>query len=190
MIAIVNKINCVIGCDPGSNGGIACWRHGEKTATIKMPKDLNDFRDYLNYIKDNYSPIVFIEKLSVRPDDIAVEGGHANMGKLFRIQKMIANFEQLKATVAACDIPYALVHPMKWQNTLKLRIKTKGSAVETKTQRKARYKDIAGQLYPEITPTLWNADATLIMHFGRYVLKNDLKWLRQNIPGGLNERLF
>lgn len=184
------NIDCIIGFDPGSNGGIACWRHGEKTTTIKMPKDLNDLREYLNYIKENYSPIVFIEKLSVRPDDIAVEGGHANMGKLFRIQKMIANFEQLKATVAACDIPYVLVHPMKWQNTLKLRIKTKGSAVETKTQRKARYKDIAGQLYPEITPTLWNADATLIMHFGRYVLKNDLKWLRQNIPGGLHERLF
>lgn len=61
---------------------------------------------------------------------------------------------------------------------------------EEKSERKRRYKEIAGNLYPELKPTLWNADATLIMHFGRYILRNNPGWVRQNLPSNMHERLF
>ena len=183
------KIDCVVGFDPGaSNGGIAVWRPNQKVKTIKMPKDITDLRNYLEYLKSICSPIVFLEKLSVRPDDVSPGADGVNMGKLYRIQKMLANFEQLKATIAVCNIPFVMVHPMKWQNELKLRTKT--GKKETKEERKRRYRDIAGELYPEIKPTLWNADATLIMHFGRYILHNNPEWVRQNLPSNLHENLF
>lgn len=154
-----------------------------------MPEDINDIRDYLNHLKTICSPIVFLEKLSVRPDDITPGADGVNMGKLYRIQKMLANFEQLKATIAVCDVPFVMVHPMKWQNDLKLRIKVKGKK-EEKADRKRRFRDIAGKLYPEIAPTLWNADATLIMHFGRFVLQNNPGWVLENLPSQMHSRLF
>lgn len=61
---------------------------------------------------------------------------------------------------------------------------------EEKSERKRRYKEIAGNLYPELKPTLWNADATLIMHFGRYILRNNPGWVRHNLPSNMHERLF
>lgn len=42
------KINCVIGIDPGANGGIAIFIPGMKTKAIKMPKDNSDLWQYLN----------------------------------------------------------------------------------------------------------------------------------------------
>lgn len=183
------KIDCIIGIDPGANGGIVKWRPNEKVTAMQMPKDLTELRNYLEYLKTICSPIVFLEKLSVRPDDITPGADGVNMGKLYRIQKMLANFEQLKATIAVCDVPFVMVHPMKWQNELKLRAKTTRKK-EEKNERKRRYKEVAGNLYPELKPTLWNADATLIMHFGRYILRNNPGWVRQNIPRNMHRRLF
>lgn len=183
------KIDCIIGIDPGANGGIVKWRPNQNIKAIKMPKDLNELRNYLEYLKSICSPIVFLEKLSVRPDDIVLGADGVNMGKLYRIQKMLANYEQLKATIAVCDVPFVMVHPMKWQNELKLRAKTTRKK-EEKNERKRRYREIAGNLYSELKPTLWNADATLIMHFGRYILRNNPDWVRENLPAKMYERLF
>lgn len=112
-----------MGIDPGSNGGIVTWRPNQNIKAIQMPKDLTDLRNYLEYLKTICSPIVFLEKLSVRPDDVTPGADGVNMGKLYRIQKMMANFEQLKAIISVCDVPFVMVHPMKWQNELKLRAK-------------------------------------------------------------------
>lgn len=183
------RISAVVGIDPGSNGGIVTWRPNQNIKAIQMPKDLTDLRNYLEYLKTICSPIVFLEKLSVRPDDVTPGADGVNMGKLYRIQKMMANFEQLKAIISVCDIPFVMVHPMKWQNELKLRAKTTRKK-EEKNERKRRYKEVAGNLYPELKPTLWNADATLIMHFGRYILRNNPGWVRQNLPDNMHERLF
>lgn len=184
------KIDCIVGIDPGtSNGGIVTWRPNQNIKAMKMPKDLTELRNYLEYLKSICSPIIFLEKLSVRPDDITPGADGVNMGKLYRIQKMMANFEQLKAIISVCDVPFVMVHPMKWQNELKLREKISRKK-EEKSERKRRYKEIAGNLYPELKPALWNADATLIMHFGRYILRNNPGWVRQNLPSNMHERLF
>lgn len=182
----MKQINSIIGIDPGTKGGIALYRSGRATA-YRMPEDLNRLKDLLQQEKESGETVVFIEKLSVRPDDVTGGNGSANMGKLYRIQKMMANFEQLKAIVSVCGIPYILVHPMKWQNKLGLR---KNGEKEEKGERKNRYKEAAQELYPYIKTTLWNADALLIMHFGRYMIEHCPIWIKQNLPASVHSDLF
>lgn len=179
------KINCIIAIDPGANGGIAIYRLECPIKTVKMPKTLEELKNYIEYWQGISRPLVFIEKLSVRPDDISLGVGGANMGKLFRIQKMIANYEQLKTTIELLGIPFVLVHPMKWQNALKLRVKG-----EEKAKRKARYKDVAQDNYPTVKVTMWNADALLIMHFGRLALQSMTDWVLEQIPKREQNKLF
>lgn len=182
------KINCVIGIDPGSNGGIAIFIPGMKTKAIKMPKDNSELAGMFQYYAESYKPIIFLEKLSVRPDDVAVgTDGKPNMGKIFRIQKMMANFEHLKALIETAGIPYVMVHPASWQTKLKLRVR---GEQEEKADRKRRYVAKAGEWYPGVKVTLWNADALLIMHFGRWALVNDINWVRQNLPTREHSKLF
>ena len=182
------KVNCVIAIDPGvSNGGICVYRHGDDILDcVHMPKDVRRLRDFIEHYKGFTNPIVFVEKLSIRLDDMVTSTGE-NRGKVFRIQKMLANFEQIKAVLDVLDVPYVLVHPIKWQSGLKLRIK---GSQETKSARKARYKKVAQDLYPLEEVTLWSSDAILIMHYGRYMLQNDLDWVLQNIPQRAKGFLF
>ena len=180
-------INCVIGIDPGANGGLAVFIPGRNTKAVKMPKDLTELREFFAYYADNYKPIVFLEKLSVRPDDVIVKDDRAAMGKLYRVQKMMANFEHLKALIEMSGIPYVLVHPLSWQTKLKLRVRGEH---EEKADRKRRYKETAAQLYPDVYVSLWNADALLLMHFGRWALVNDPKWVKANLPDREYKKLF
>lgn len=182
------KINCVIGVDPGGNGGIAVFIPGDSVKTVKMPKDLTDLRDFFAYYVETYKPIVFLEKLTVRPDDITPDAsGKTDMGKLYRIQKMMANYEHLKALIETAGIPYVMVHPASWQTKLKLRIK---GVKEEKHERKHRYKVKAAELYPGVKTTDWNADAIMIMHFGRYILVNEPSWVKANLPVREHDKLF
>ena len=141
-------INCVLGIDPGSNGGIAIFVPGQNPKVVKMPKDITELRDFFAYYKDNFKPIVFLEKLSVRPDDVMVQGDRAAMGKMYRIQKLMANYEHLKALAESAGIPYVMVHPGKWTSYLGLRITSRNGVKETKRERKKRYKEFAKKNYP------------------------------------------
>lgn len=179
------QIDTVIGIDPGAAGGIAIYRKDCPEKTVKMPREVGDLRDLIRYYKENFHPIVFIEKLSVRPDDIIKEGSEANLGKLYRVQRMLANFEQLKAVISSEGVPFVLVHPASWQAKLGLR-----HSGEEKAERKRRLRDRAQELYPAQRVTLWNADALLIMHFGRWALINDWKWVKANLPERELDKLF
>ena len=181
------NINAIIGIDPGSSGALCVFIPGSLVKVIKMPKDITELRDFFTYYKDNFKPIVFLEKLSVRPDDVMVQGDRAAMGKLYRVQKMMANFEHLKALIETAGIPYVLVHPASWQTKLKLRVR---GIHEEKADRKRRYKDAAEQLYPNVKIALWNADALLLMHFGRWALVNEPKWIKANLPEREYQKLF
>lgn len=174
------KIDCIIGIDPGAGGGIAVWRPNKKTEVIKMPKDILRLKEYLEYMKGICNPLVFIEKVQLRPDDVA-----DNPGKVYRIQQMLNAFQSLKDCVSFCGIPFVLVHPQKWQNELKLKLKG-----EEKPERKKRYQRAAQSFYPEISVTLWNADALLILHFGRYILNKSPEWVLENLPRPMHEKLF
>lgn len=181
-------ISAVIGIDPGSNGGIAVFIPGRPVKTVHNPKDVRDIMDFLKYYNENYKPIVFLEKLNIRPDDVSVdENGQKNMGKVYRIEKLMANYEHLKALIEVAGVPYVMVHPLSWQTKLKLRVR---GQQEEKTERKRRYVAKAGELYPGVKVTLWNADALLIMHFGRWALVNDVNWVRANLPVREQSKIF
>ena len=182
------NINCVIGIDPGANGGIAVFIPGDHPKVVKMPKDVTELADFLQYYAATYKPIVFLEKLSVRPDDVEImPDGKPNMGKMYRIQKLMGNYEHLRALIESSGIPYVMVHALKWQSILKLRVK---GLKEEKVERKRRYAEKAAQLYPTVKITLWNSDAILIMHFGRYMLANEISWVTANLPQREQHKLF
>lgn len=181
------RINAVIGVDPGNQGGIAVFIPGQNPKVVKMPKDIRELADFFAYYKENYKPIVFLEKLSVRPDDVVVQGDRAAMGKMYRIQKLMANFEHLKAIIETAGIPYVLCHPLSWQTKLKLRVRGEH---EEKAARKRRYADHAAKLYPSVKVALWNADAILLMHFGRWALVNEPNWVKANLPEREYQKLF
>lgn len=184
------KIDTIIAIDPGANGGIVAERNGDIPQCYKMPKDISELRDLFEYYKSiSDKPLVFLEKLSVRPDDISVQGGNANMGKLYRIQKMIANYEHLKSILEVVGLPYVLVHPISWMCKLGVR---KIGVKEEKAERKRRYKEIAGQMFPGVDITLWNADALLILRFGKNQLSDSkgLNWIKSNLPQREISKLF
>ena len=52
------KINCVIGIDPGSNGGIAIFIPEMKTKVLKMTKDNSELAVMFQYYAENYKPII------------------------------------------------------------------------------------------------------------------------------------
>lgn len=182
------KIDCIIGIDPESRWGIVVWRPNHNATAIKMPKDINEIRDFLNYYKEICTPIVFLEKLSVRPDDVTVGDAGANMGKLYRIQKMLQNFEHLKAIITVAEIPFVLVNAMKWQNDLKLRIKVKGKK-EEKADRKRRLgycREIIPGNYPGVLECGRNVNNALwTVHFTKQP-----RWVLENLPQQMHNRLF
>jgi hypothetical protein len=152
--------------------------------TSKMPKHANELRKYLQFCIATYGKVcVFIEKLSIQHRDFY------EAGKVFRLQKMMENYSQLKAIIDVCNCDYAEVHPLTWQSRLGLRKRG-----EEKQERKARYKTEAQKFYPLLKATLWNCDAVLIMHFGRSVLqkisRKDKKWLNDNLNRVYNQDLF
>ena len=169
--------NCVVGIDPGSNGGIATWRDG-KITTLKMPKNLADLREYYSYLKSVSNPIVFLEKVQMRQDDVSVPG------KAFRIQQLLMSAQKLRDHLEVEKVPYILVHPISWQSYMKLLKKN-----EEKKDRKNRYKEAAKHYYPTSKPTLNTADAILILHFGRLKLIKEPDWVKSNLilpsSGGL-----
>lgn len=182
------KINAVIGIDPGSsNGGIAVYVPGQNVKVSRMPKDVRELGEFFAYYSENFHPIIFLEKQQLRVSDVQLENGSVNMGKIFRMEKLQANYEHLKALIEVRGIPYIMVHPLSWQTKLNLRQK---GVKEEKKERKKRYQTVAHKLYPGVKATLWNSDALLLMHFGRYVLVNDPKWVRANLPEREFSKLF
>lgn len=175
-------VSAILGIDPGKGGGIAIYtKEDGLVRTVKMPSDTDELADLLAYYVDNYKPIAFLEKLNVRRGDTAVPG------KIFGIEKMLENYGQLKTTLELMGVPFCMVHPLSWENKLGLRIR---GLREEKAERKRRYASVAARWYPGNRVTLWNADALLIMHFGRYALANDLNWVRENLPTKYHDVVF
>lgn len=172
----------IIGIDPGANGGIAT-SDGSSVRVAKMPRDTAELMRILEYAKETYAhPIVFIEKLNIRRDDLSG-------GKVFRIERLIANQANLKMLVHVAGLPYAEIHPLTWQSRLKLRMKGEESPA-----RKRRYKDVAQSLYPQCKVTMANCDALLIMRCAAQILdssaRKDARWLSDNINHPAEIRLL
>ena len=173
--------NCIIGIDPGTNGGIAVYTDNH-ISVCKMPSVITRLDNFLKHYRVNFNPVVFIEKLAIRHDDL--QGG-----KVFRIRKLIAGYEQLKAVISLCGVDLCEVHPLTWQSRLGLR-----KVGEEKNVRKIRYKDVASGFYPSVKVTMWNCDALLIMRYGLTIfgskVRKDIKWLNDNLIVNENDSLY
>jgi hypothetical protein len=181
-------VDTIIGIDPGYNGGLAVFTPSAcgpsqppLVRLFRMPRETADVVEVLRQLRaEGRRPLAFLEKLNIRHSDISVEDGRANMGKLYNLQKMIQNYEQLRAVLQAEGVPYALVHPLKWQSDLGLRASRYRG--EDKAARKRRYRDTAQELHPDLRVTLWSADALLIARWGWYIARRLPAWLLSNVP--------
>lgn len=171
------RYDVIIGIDPGSNGGMAVWIDG-RIETKKMPaKRMADFNEYLKYLQSisQKGVLALVEKVQFRHED-------AEGGKMFRMEKLMANFERIKMGLELEKIPYVMVHPMTWQAALKLR-----KEGEEKEDRKRRYREVAGKMTGK-KATLWNADAILIMALGVKKEKTDPSWIDARMPENYYEQ--
>lgn len=157
---------CVMGIDPGRTGGIAVVTKDNLIPyTYKMPESVQEFRTVLDNYKD-YKVVVFLEKVNMWIGDMttkqeATESEKKAMrGKVFRLQKLIANYNEIKTCIKWQGYDLIECTPGQWQKGLSLR------PIKDKTDRKNRNKDHARYFYSGIKITHQNADALLIMQYG------------------------
>jgi len=168
------KYDTIIAIDPGiSNGGLTVLRDGKLTCyKLSKLKDFTDLKDVLMRYKEiSDNPICFIEDVgNLRPSDLVDF-------KAYNIQKLGRHVEMLKNIMHFIGIPFVMVHAKSWQSYLKL----KGPKGETDTDRKNRYKTAAGIYFKTVKPTLWNADALLILVFGFRKVNQEPDWVEDRI---------
>ena len=148
----------IIGIDPGKSGGIAVWNaNWSEIEVFKMPENVRDmnllFTELVNMTDKAF---VILEKVQMQQGDVK------NIGRMFRLQKLFANYEQIRVVLSIIGMQFVEVKPMEWLKYL--RLAKKG---EEYTDRKRRLKEAAKQLYPLTKVTLWNADALLLLEYGR-----------------------
>lgn len=171
----------IIGIDPGKSGAIAHYNYKSGVKVVKMPETTDDLSDYFLHLKETYEkPLIFLEKVNNWTSDT-----DQNAGKRFNIAKMMDGYVEMKTIIKLLKIPFVEVHPASWQSALHLRKKG-----EEKADRKKRYKAAAGKYYPEIKPTLWNADALCIVQFGRLKFNTDPNWIINKLPPAAVKELF
>lgn len=163
----------IIGIDPGKSGGIAVWNaNWSEIEVFKMPENVRDmnllFTELVNMTDKAF---VILEKVQMQQGDVK------NIGRMFRLQKLFANYEQIRVVLSIVGLPFIEVKPNEWQKYL--RLAKKG---EEYADRKRRLKEAALNLYPTVKVTLWNADALLLLEFGRRKKRNEPEWFIGKLP--------
>lgn len=172
----------IISIDTGGNGGICIWKKNRLENVVKMPKDLSDLKRYFDYVKENNEEVlVFIEKVQMFMSDSDEE----NKGKQFRIQSLLANYNQIKALIVLYGFEYCQIYPVQWQNGLGFRAKGLDSAT-----RKNLYKRYAEKAFPNAQVALWNSDALCILAFGQMKIKEDKAWIAERLENKKRNELF
>lgn len=162
----------IIGIDPGKQGGIAFKSHNNVNA-VKMPPSVPEINKYLKYLIETYeNPIIFIEKVQAFKND------NDSDGKMFGINKMLANYNQLLTVIQLLEVPYVEVYPISWQTTLGLKIK---KDKRSKTERKRSYRDFAQRHFPSLKINLATADSLCLVLFGQEKWINDFDWIKERV---------
>lgn len=185
-------LTMIIGIDPGASGGIAYtpnWQRAINRGGYLTPQVMkiepNDSKllNQLRHIKEIQPDCVcFIEKVQMFKSDMGNRKGKKGADqkgdfKAFAIQKMLAQKERTKALMISAGIDFIEVHPKTWQARLSLTRKG-----WEKPKRKRLYKHFAGQTFPGLKATMWNADALCLVAFGIHMAKHDPDWIRERMP--------
>lgn len=174
----------LFGVDPGrSNGGVVRFKDNRYECTpIKKMNTFESMCDFWKYQAEICElPLIFLEKINLYAGDFE------DRGRMFQMKKLQDHYVELKSAIKSSGIKFIEVMPISWQSYLKVHIKNEESAI-----RKRRFKDIAKYWFEGQNVVGWNADAFLILDFGRRKLKYDPKWilnkLKENKP--INQKLW
>lgn len=148
-----------IGCDPGTNGGLACLA-GDEVWAVSMPDSAEGVWRWFAAWKD-VEAVALIEQVT----------GHVGGGAVCPLCKQARNrspgssmfnfgtgFGRLEMAAEASGVNWNLIHPKTWQKMVGL----KKEKAEPDTTWKNRLKERAAALFPSLKVTLAKADALLI----------------------------
>lgn len=155
MVKPVPRMNqfLYVGVDPGVNGGVAYVADNLSMGWMAF-KDKTE-RDIFRFFYGlPGAAFAYIEKIAGTPPGRSQQG----------IAVINRSYGFLRGILTACDIPFEEVTPVVWQRSYGL-LRTKKT--ETDTQKKARHKAKAEQLFPTVRITHGVADAFLIAEFCR-----------------------
>ena len=148
-------MTCVMGIDPGKNGGIAVWLEGRPVNAVPMPASNREIYRFIHEQSVGaVAKIVYIEKLTgfageKVPSHTTVKLGMSN-GVLLGI-------------LTALGFEIHEVAPQTWQKSCNAGTRNKK---KPKSEWKNHLKNIAGNLFPNAKLTLSTSDALLILHHG------------------------
>jgi Holliday junction resolvasome RuvABC endonuclease subunit len=144
---------CIIGIDPGTNGGIA-WITDGKPCVEKMPDTLQDLWELLQDIRAAASPPLGVGETNAMA---YIEQVHSSPQMGVKSAFTFGNgFGHLEMALTAAGIPFTRVRPQVWQK--ELGCMTKGN--KNISKRKAQ------ELFPSMKVTHATADALLIATYG------------------------
>lgn len=144
-----------VAVDPGANGGIAAVNATGVIFNTRMPRTDRDISDLFKLMLPNCDGVAYLE-------DIVKFAGR-NMPSS-SMATYAGNWGFIRGILTALGYRIVLVPPKKWQKALGLGdAKSHGS----KTAWKNHLKNRAEQLFPNVTVTLANADALLILEAAR-----------------------
>jgi hypothetical protein len=156
----MKNIDCIIGIDPGKTGGIAI-KFNNRYKVYKMPNDLVKIDELLKHYNElSDSMLVIIEQIRLHRTE--------NMAMANRMQKLFANYNQIKTLLEMNQIMFAEASPVSWQSFLGLR--TKRIMKMNRTGRKRAYRDFAQPWWPEKL-TIQLGDSVCLMIYGERNLK-------------------
>ena len=138
--------------DPGKSGGIAVRYAGDKVQAYKMPPTEGDLRDLFVRLYNPDNPTVaYVEKVGGY-----IGGPGAPGSAMFNFGR---NHGFTLGVLSALYIRTELITPQQWQKRLSLGTSKGMKPTEWKNKLKAE----AQRRFPDMTVTLYTADALLIL---------------------------
>jgi hypothetical protein len=142
--------------DPGKNGGIAVRYQGDRVLAFRMPATEGDLRDLFVRLYNPDNPTVaYVEKVGGY-----IGGPGAPGSAMFNFGR---NFGFILGAFASLYIRTELITPQQWQKRLSLGTSKGMNPTEWKNKLKAE----AQRRFPDMTVTLYTADALLILEATR-----------------------
>ena len=139
-----------IGIDPGASGGISVL-YGVNPVAEKMPDTNKDILDILQ----TYAVQARMQDLNIFA---CIEAVHSMPGQgVASSFKFGKGFGALLMALEACEIPYELITPQKWQKAMGCLTKGDKNVSKAKAQ----------QLFPSLKITHATADSLLIAEYCR-----------------------
>ncbi len=158
---------CVLGIDPGVNGGLSVLSDGE-VKCVKMPATDGDVLEKLADWRVSClggEMYAVIEQQTPRPTFLFDKVPKKFKGTILKSTCLLyGHYRMLQGLLTASGIPFEEATPQKWQKALGIRKREKG---ETDTKWKNHLKSIAQRLYPKLKITLATSDAVLLMEYAR-----------------------